>query len=94
MSTFEEVPRMLVQLLKEVEELKQLLSKPETPVIQMDRYMTTTEAASYLRLSRQTVYGLVCNSRLNKTPHKIPYIKRGNQLRFVERDLAEWLRAK
>ena len=94
MPTFEEMPGMLVQLLKDVAEIKIHLSKPDAPVVHMDRYMTTDEAAAYLRLSRQTVYGLVCSSRLGKTSPKIPHIKRGNHLRFIERELAEWLKAK
>jgi excisionase family DNA binding protein len=46
--------------------------------------MTIQEAANYLSLAKQTIYGLVMNN-------KIPFHKKGKRLYFIESELTEWI---
>lgn len=48
------------------------------------RYLTITEAASYLNLAKQTLYGYTSN-------RTIPFIKRAKRLLFLKSDLDSWL---
>lgn len=49
-----------------------------------ERFLSIDEAASYLNLARQTVYGLT-SKRL------IPFLKKGKKLYFIESELKNWL---
>lgn len=55
-----------------------------TPVSDADRLFTLPEAATYLRLARQTLYNLVNRS-------EIPFLKAGRSLRFRKSDLDDWM---
>ena len=48
------------------------------------RYLTVAEAARYLNLAKQTVYGFTSN-------RTIPFIKRAKRLLFTKSDLDAWL---
>ncbi len=48
------------------------------------KYLTVSEAARYLNLAKQTVYGFTSS-------RTIPFIKRAKRLLFTKSDLDEWL---
>ena len=48
------------------------------------RYLTISEAATYLNLAKQTLYGFTSN-------RSIPFIKRAKRLLFQKSDLDSWL---
>jgi excisionase family DNA binding protein len=79
------------------EELKQLINEAVlaafkqgsatnsgAPASAGSKYMTISEAATYLNLAKQTVYGFTSN-------RTIPFIKRAKRLLFTKADLDEWL---
>ncbi len=47
-------------------------------------FMTVTEAATYLNLAKQTLYGFTSNNL-------IPFIKKGKRLMFRKADLEAWV---
>jgi excisionase family DNA binding protein len=47
-------------------------------------FMTIEQAAAFLQMSVQTIYGYTSRK-------VIPFIKRGKQLRFLRADLENWL---
>lgn len=53
------------------------------PGIQND-LLTLTEAANYLQLAKQTIYGYTSS-------REIPHLKKGKSLRFRKIDLDKWL---
>jgi len=48
------------------------------------RYFTVSEAAEYLNLAKQTIYGFTSS-------RTIPFIKRAKKLLFLREDLDRWL---
>jgi excisionase family DNA binding protein len=50
----------------------------------MDRLMTVTEVHESTRLAVQTIYSLV-------SAGKIPYVKLGSRLLFIEDDIDQWV---
>lgn len=56
---------------------------PIQPGVQND-LMTLSEAANYLQLSKQTIYGYTSS-------REIPHLKKGKRLRFRKSDLDKWL---
>jgi len=68
------------------EELELLIEKSLNRILndKKSKFMTIQEAAYYLSLARQTIYGLVNNN-------KIPYHKKGKRLYFIESELTEWI---
>ncbi len=65
------------------EALKSNGQSKETKTLE-ERFLSIDEAASYLNLARQTVYGLT-SKRL------IPFLKKGKKLYFIESELKNWL---
>jgi excisionase family DNA binding protein len=49
-----------------------------------ERYLTVSEAAAYLSLAKQTLYGFTSN-------RTIPFIKKAKRLLFLKSDLDRWL---
>ena len=49
-----------------------------------DKPMTISEAAQYLKLAVQTIYGYTSKAR-------IPFIKKGKRILFIKSDLDKWL---
>lgn len=74
------------------EELETLIQKSFTnalsthvpPVEQEEKFISLKQAALYLNLSPQTIYGLT-------SKRSIPFIKKGKKLRFLESELKQWL---
>ena len=81
---FELLNNRLDNLQNVIFDLKDQVSKIE-PIEQNNRrFISTNEAASYLNLAVQTLYGLV-----NK--QSIPYHKRGGRLYFDREELEQWI---
>lgn len=51
---------------------------------EQDRFLSLDEAASFLQLAKQTLYGFT-------SQRSIPFIKRGKKLYFKQHDLERWL---
>jgi excisionase family DNA binding protein len=78
------------------EELKQLItdsvqaalsehaSATESDANTSAKYLTINEAAGYLNLAKQTLYGFTSS-------RTIPFIKRAKRLLFTKSDLDDWL---
>lgn len=73
------------------EELKTLIDasvrsalSDHRPVQQSGPYLGIDEAAAYLNLKKQTLYGFTSN-------RSIPFIKRAKRLLFLKADLDSWL---
>lgn len=67
--------------------LSRVLAKSEiaTSTLEQDKIFTIEEAASFLSLSRHTIYDLTSRSA-------IPYLKKGRRLYFSKEDLISWLK--
>lgn len=78
------------------EELQQLVTEAVQQALQSSslinptssanerKYLTVSEAAEYLNLAKQTVYGFTSS-------REIPFIKRAKRLLFTKSDLDAWL---
>ena len=53
----------------------------------MDRLLTITEVQEKTRLAKQTIYQL-------SAAGKIPHVKLGSRLLFIEKDVDEWILSK
>jgi excisionase family DNA binding protein len=71
------------------EELELLIEKSLNRILNdnQSKLMNIQEAANYLSLAKQTMYGLVMNK-------KIPFHKKGKRLYFIESELTEWISKK
>lgn len=49
-----------------------------------DKFLSVDEAADFLNLSKQTLYGFTSN-------RIVPFLKRGKRLYFSKADLEKWL---
>jgi len=49
-----------------------------------DRFLTLPEAADFLGLAKQSIYGLICRQQ-------IPYMKRQKRVYFSKAELTHWL---
>ncbi|WP_347839990.1 helix-turn-helix domain-containing protein [uncultured Draconibacterium sp.] len=85
--TFDQLPRAVAILTKEVSELKQLLQQKReqqaTPL--EEQLLTVQEAADFLNLSVPTIYGKVSRGEL-------PVMKRGKKLHFSSIDLWQYVK--
>ncbi len=63
--------------------LKALRNEQE-PNSQPEQLLSIEQAAKFLNLSKQTVYGLVSN-------RQIPHSKKGKRLYFSKQELTEWV---
>lgn len=85
--TFEKLPLAIELLIKEVSELKNLLtekreqSKTEAP----EKFLTIQEAGEFLNLSVHTLYSKVSKGEL-------PVMKRGKRLYFSSVELMEYIK--
>ena len=85
--TFDQLPKAVAMLTKEVSELKQLLlqksnQQPSTP---QEQLLTVQKAAKFLNLSVATIYSKVSRGEL-------PYMKRGKRLHFSSTELMQYLK--
>jgi len=86
--TFNDLPRAVSRIEEKMANLERLLlSKLEEPTVinQQEDFLTTPQAAKFLGLSVQTIYGMVKRS-------EIPVCKRGKLLYFSKNELAVWIK--
>ena len=85
--TFEQLPKAVTMLTKEVSELKQLLTeKQEQPTEQHEQLLTVQEAANLLHLTVPTIYS-------KNSKGELPGVcKRGKRLYFSKQSLIQWVK--
>lgn len=85
--TFNDLPKAVTMLTKEVSELKRLLieKQEEPPTEQPEKLLTVQEAAQFLNLKTPTIYSKVSNGEL-------PVMKRSKRLYFSSTELMEYLK--
>ena len=83
--SFENLPKAVAHLVSEVEELKLLVEKGQTPVLPQKRVpIGIEEACRIIGKAKPTVYALVRKRML-------PCYKNGKKLYFFEEELLEWI---
>jgi len=84
--SFNELPGAVAQLFDKLTDIEQLLREqrqtPQQP--ESDLFFDTEQAGKFLNLTVPTIYGLVHRKKIN-------YFKQGKQLRFLKKDLTEWI---
>jgi len=85
--TFDQLPKAVTTLTKEVSELKRLLIEKQenTPTEQPEQLLTVQEAAQFLNLTVPTIYSKVSKGEL-------PVMKRSKRLYFSSNELMEYLK--
>src|SRR5690554_3617108 len=85
--TFDQLPKAVIMLTKEVSELKRLLieKQEQKPTDQPEQLLTIQEAAEFLSLTVPTMYSKVSKGEL-------PVMKRGKRLYFSRTELLEYLK--
>jgi excisionase family DNA binding protein len=85
--TFDQLPKAVIMLTKEVSELKRLLmeKQEQTPTDQPEQLLTIQEAADFLSLTVPTMYSKVSKGEL-------PVMKRSKRLYFSRTELLEYLK--
>lgn len=85
--TFDQLPKAVTMLTKEVSELKRLLiEKQEQPTNERrEQLFTVKDAAQFLNLTVPTIYSKVSKGEL-------PVMKRGKRLYFSSTELMEYLK--
>ncbi len=85
--SFNDLPSEVSDLRKDVNWIKQFLQQkddldPQSD--QPDKFLTVPEAAQFLGLATQTIYGLICRK-------EIPCMKRQKRVYFSKAILIKWL---
>lgn len=85
--TFDQLPKAVTMLTKEVSDLKRLLTEKQQnpPIENPEKLLTIQQAAEFLSLSVATIYSKV--SRGN-----IPFMKRSKRLYFSSIELLDYLK--
>ena len=85
--TFDQLPKAVTMLTKEVSELKRLLieKQEQTPPDHPEQLLTVLEAAQFLSLTVPTIYSKVSKGEL-------PVMKRSKRLYFSRTELLEYLK--
>jgi len=85
--TFDQLPKAVTMLTKEVSELKRLLieKQEQTPTEQPEQLFTIQGAAEFLNLTVPTVY-----SKCSK--NELPYMKRSKRLYFSRTELMDYIK--
>jgi excisionase family DNA binding protein len=85
--TFEQLPKAVTTLIKEISELKNLLTekREQSKTDTSEKLLSIQEAGKFLNLSVPTLY-----SKVSKK--SIPVMKRGNRLYFSNIELLEYLK--
>jgi excisionase family DNA binding protein len=85
--TFEDLPESVTQLIKEVSEIKQLLTESHANAIvnETEKLLTIQEAAEFLNLTVPTIYGKV-------QKRELPFMKRSKRLYFSRTELMNYLK--
>lgn len=86
--TFDQLPKAVTMLTKEVSELKRLLieNQEKSPTEQPEQLLSVQQAAQFLNLTIPTIYSKVSKGEL-------PVMKRSKRLYFSSTDLMEYLKA-
>lgn len=87
--TFEQLPKAVSMLTKEVSELKDLLERQaqtQTQQDQTEQFLTIKEASEFLNLTVPTLYSKCSRGEL-------PFMKRSKRLYFSSTELMEYLKA-
>lgn len=85
-TTFDNLPKAVDYLIKEVETIKEHILKSKVPTSVQNRPVGMKEACLILGKARSTVYTLVRKGLL-------PCCKAGKQLYFYENELLDWIAA-
>ena len=84
--TFEQLPQAISQLYDKLENIEKLLSlKANNSQPDADQLLTVPQAAEFLSLSNQTVYGLISKG-------VIPCMKRSKRVYFSKIELLNYLK--
>ncbi|SKB35097.1 helix-turn-helix domain-containing protein [Maribacter arcticus] len=85
--TFDQLPKAVTMLTKEVSDLKRLLieKQVQTPTEQPEQLLTVQEAAQFLNLTVPTIYSKVSKGEL-------PVMKRSKRLYFSNIELIDYLK--
>lgn len=84
--TFDQLPQAVNQLHEKLERIERLLQEQKSePQPEPDKLLTVEEAASYLKLSVPTVYGLISKGEL-------PVMKPGKRCYFYLSELDNYLK--
>jgi excisionase family DNA binding protein len=84
--TFEHLPIAVNQIYNKIELIEELLSKNKNFQSKpSDEFLTVEEAASFLRLSVPTIYGLISRNA-------IPSMKRSKRVYFSKTELENYLK--
>lgn len=81
--SFEQIPEAIDRLFVRLDRIETLIKEKSAPPAP-EQFLDVNEAAGLLRLSIQTIYGLV---------HKreVPHSKKGNRLYFKKSELQQWM---
>ena len=85
--TFDQLPKAVTMLTKEVSELKQLIiaKNEKQSTKQPEQFLTIQEAAIFLKLTVPTMYSKVSKGEL-------PVMKKGKRLYFSKTELLEYIK--
>ena len=81
----EDLPNLVAELKKEINELKTLLLQKTESQEKTDTPLKMGEVEKLTGLTSQTIYGY-CQRK------EIPYYKKGNRLFFFESELIDWVK--
>lgn len=84
--SFDQLPRAVSELHQKLDVLQDLILESRQVVPQAVELMTISQAADFLNLSVQTLYGKVCHK-------EIPVSKKGKRLYFYKSELEDWIRS-
>ena len=84
--SFDQLPRAVSELHQKLDILQDLILESRQAVPQAVELMTIAQAAEFLNLSVQTLYGKVCHK-------EIPVSKKGKRLYFYKSELEDWIRS-
>lgn len=86
--TFEQIPSVLGEILSKIDYVISKLNTPSSGLMAADdpdQLMTLEQACSFIGKKPSTIYAMTSERR-------IPFMKRGNKLYFMKRDLLEWIK--
>ena len=85
--TFNELPKVVSEIYNKLNSIERLLlQKTPNSIREADKIMNLQQAAEMLNLTKQTIYGLVHES-------KIPVSKKGRRLYFSKLELLAWIKS-
>ncbi|WP_372750834.1 helix-turn-helix domain-containing protein [Labilibaculum sp.] len=83
--SFDNLPKAIAHLVDEVEKLKLLIEKSQTPITPKRRIPVGIDEASHIiGKAKQTIYSMV-------QKRQIPCYKNGKKLYFFEDELLKWI---